>query len=103
MKNLHSAKKITVLVKNGWVNNRQTNVCVDAAKKRISNNFELRIANNLEQHLIDYAIEKMYGKGKFFMLDNSGIDGRGQIWQHSPDGGSDSITGMVEIDTEIIN
>ena len=86
----------------GNLNKRVTRINVKSAKKRMETDLEL-LFRDLEYTCIDRAVEKLYGKGKYFIADNTGIHNRGQIWQHSPYGGSDPVTGAVNIDFDFEN
>jgi len=93
-------KKLATFTVNNNGSEKTTKVNLSSIKKAMNYDpdfdRELDVFTNAEER----AVEKMYGKGKYFMQDNSGIDGRGQIWRSSPNGGSDSVTGIVNIESD---
>jgi len=93
-------KKLVTFTVNNNGSEKTTKVNLDSIKKAMK--FDPDFDRNLDvyNNAGIRAVEKMYGKGKYFIQDNSGIDGRGQIWEHSPNGGSDSVTGIVNIESD---
>lgn len=79
---------------------RTTNIDIDSVKKAIKFDPEFDNRIDIYTEAEERAIEKMYGKGKYFIEDYSDINGRGQVWQHSRCGGSDSVTGTVYLETD---
>ena len=87
------------LLVNFKIDSKSTNVCVNAVKKAINYDPEYDWMIHLYKKVVTRAVEKLYGKGKYFIKDNSGIEGRGQIWQASKYGGSDSVTGVIYLES----
>jgi len=99
-------KIVTFTVKNdGSIKTARVNIASIKKTMNFDSDFE-SVDSDFESDLDVYAraetraVEKMYGKGRYFMQDNSGIEGIGQIWRSSPSGGSDSVTGIINIDSD---
>jgi hypothetical protein len=92
-------KLVTFTVKENG-SEKTTRVNVNSVKKSIVFDLDFDTERDLRKACEERAIEKMYGRGKYFIEDNSGIDGRGQIWQSCPTGGSGSHTGIVNVDSD---
>ena len=78
----------------------ETKVDINSIKKAMKFDPEWDLISEVYAFAETKAVEKLYGKGKYFMMDNSGISGRGQIWVSSKYSGSDSITGMVNLESD---
>ena len=93
-------KKLVTFTVNNNGKRRSTRINVASIKKAMNYDSQFDREASVYNNCIDRAIEKLYGNGKYFIQDNSGIDGRGQIWKHGFTGGSDSVTGIIQLDDD---
>lgn len=79
---------------------RTTRINLDIIKKNMGYDEQWNDLSDVYQIAENKAVEKMYKKNCCFIEDNSGIDGRGQIFIPSKFGGLDSITGIVSLESD---